>query len=108
MEDHRADAVKTIIHVLRLVPMAITGNDQMTILVNPIAKPRQKSLTNCFGKRLGLSDIPMECGFAVDLVDVLPTRTAGPVEPEFEFIARDVDVWVDLHDGYPRSGEKCV
>lgn len=76
--------------------MLLTGNDEFAVLRDAVGKSLGKALAHVVGNTVAVGDIPAHDRFAVDLVDVLPARSAAACIAKLDFGKWDLDMRGDV------------
>lgn len=75
----------------------MTGNNQATLVVDAITSLVAEPIHDVDRKRLMPIQIPVNHGFGIHFIDVLPTRPGGSDELDREFLGVDRVPIVDLN-----------
>ena len=97
---HFPQFLQAIVDVFLLVTIPLTGHHQVALLRNATPKMGQEPFPHGFRKTGAGRDVPTHRGLGIDLVDILTTWSAAPIEAKPELIQGNAYARIhDQHDG---------
>ena len=89
MQDHLFQLFSAIFNILALVSCLLTGDKNAAVGSEPIGEFRKKPVASPKRDTCTRRYVPSKNGFAIDFIDVLPTRTAAASKADFELFVRN-------------------